>query len=349
MSAKAPWRQKREGQPPRGWARQTDSDEYRALGLGRIASLVEVHEPFVLVSQVQRSGGTLVTCLFDGHPECHVHHGDMEIGYPRKSNWPRIPIEAGPERWFEILYEDKNHKAVRELLRGKTLPEAGNQPRWFLPRLQKTIFDHCVEAWQVDTARGALDAYLTSYFNAWLDNRNLYTGLKKAVVGFAPKMNMDLEGLEEFFAAYPDGTMVSVIRDPRSWFASAQGHKGYFADVDEAVAMWRRSTESSLEALRRFGDRVFLLTYDELVLEADRTMSRLAARIGITMSPVLLTPTFNGDAKVANSSHPTREAGLLRDRTRLYLDILDAETIARIEQLGAELYEQAAAASAVAG
>ena len=193
---KAPWRAKRAGQPPRGWARQTELEEYRALTLGRIASLVEVREPFVLVSQVQRSGGTLVTRLFDGHPEVHVRHGDMEIGYPRKSNWPRIPLEEGPERWFEILYEEKNHKGVRQLLRGEETPAESYYPRWFLPRLQKAIFDHCVQAWDVTTARGVLDAYFTSYFNAWLDNRNLYTGPKKAVLGFAPKMNADAEGLE---------------------------------------------------------------------------------------------------------------------------------------------------------
>ena len=48
--------------------------------------------------------------LFDAHPECHVHHCDLEIGYPRKSSWPLIPLEEGPERWFNILYEERNHK-----------------------------------------------------------------------------------------------------------------------------------------------------------------------------------------------------------------------------------------------
>ena len=92
-----------------------------------------------------------------------------------------------------------------------------------------------------------------------------------------------------------------------------------------------------------------MLTYDDLVLETERTMSRIAERIGITMSSTLLAPTLNGDPKVANSSHQVHDAGLLKDRARLYLDILDAETIARIEHLGGELYERAAAASSAEG
>ena len=33
------------------------------------ASRVDVNVPLVLISQVQRSGGTLLSQLFDGHPE----------------------------------------------------------------------------------------------------------------------------------------------------------------------------------------------------------------------------------------------------------------------------------------
>ena len=60
-----------------------------------------------------------------------------------------------------------------------------------------------------------LDAYFTSYFNAWLDNQNLYTGPKRVVTGFTPRLAMDEGSVERFFAAYPDGTLVSIVRDPR--------------------------------------------------------------------------------------------------------------------------------------
>ena len=43
-----------------------------------------VTSPLVLISQVQRSGGTLLSQLFDGHPELHAHPHELKIGYPTK-------------------------------------------------------------------------------------------------------------------------------------------------------------------------------------------------------------------------------------------------------------------------
>src|SRR5204863_7219947 len=38
----------------------------------RRENVVEVDQPLALISQAQRSGGTLLVRLFDGHPQCHV-------------------------------------------------------------------------------------------------------------------------------------------------------------------------------------------------------------------------------------------------------------------------------------
>ena len=50
--------------------------------------------PLVLISQVQRSGGTLLSQLLDGHPELHAHPHELKIGYPTKYTWPRIDLGA---------------------------------------------------------------------------------------------------------------------------------------------------------------------------------------------------------------------------------------------------------------
>ena len=67
-------------------------------------SLVPVREPLVLISQVQRSGGTLLSQLLDGHPEVHAHPGELHIG-PGKSHWPDISFDETPEQWFDRLFE----------------------------------------------------------------------------------------------------------------------------------------------------------------------------------------------------------------------------------------------------
>jgi hypothetical protein len=194
-----------------------------------------------------------------------------------------------------------------------------------------------VTARPVAGERDVLDCYFTSYFNAWLDNHNLYTGPKKAVTGFTPRLAIGAENRDKFFAAYPDGALISIVREPRSWYPSAVKYSPRrFPDVETALGLWRESTEAALD------DRTLLVTYERLTERPDEVMERIAARIGIAMSPVLLEPTFNGRPIRANSAEEVAEYGILTDRRD---PLLDPATAARVAELAGDLYERAAARS----
>jgi hypothetical protein len=337
--------------PPLPWETLDELEEHRGLSRIRLEQVVPVREPLVLISQIQRSGGTLLSQLFDGHPECHAHPHEICIGKPMKWDWPPLDLSA-PAGWFETLHEP----LVAEWVEGGYLKEKDKKrpeiepdvfPFLFSLRLQKELFETCAAARPAASERDVLDCYFTTYFNAWLDNHNLYTGPKKVVTGFTPRLSMELERVERFFAAYPDGTLVSIVRDPRAWYASATTHRKYYRrDLDETVGLWRQSTEAALEAAERFGGRrVFLLTYEELIEDPQATVSALAGRIGITMTPQLLAPTFNGRPIRANAAVAVERHGILSERVSAYRDVLDAETIAAVDGLTGDLYERAAAAA----
>ena len=333
------------------WQELSELEEYEALCRARLEHLVEVREPLVLVSQIQRAGGTLLSQLFDGHPECHAHPHELKIGHPREHDWPPL-AGADPDRWFELLFEKR---AARHFVHGYDKSAKRRHaydvfPFLFLPRLQRAIFDACVAAWQVETERGVLDCYFTSYFNAWLDDENLYTGPKRAVTGFAPRLAMETGNVERFFDAYPDGTLVSIVREPCAWFLSASSYAPeHYADLDVALDLWRRSTQGALQALERYGERVLLITYEQLVRDTETTMRLLAERIGIAFSPTLLEPSFNGRPIRANSSDAVARYGVLAERVDAYRDVLDPQTIDRIEGLAGRLYDRASAAGGPAG
>src|SRR4051794_41532305 len=97
--------------PP--WERLDESEEYELLCRARLDHLVPVRQPLVLVSQVQRSGGSLLSQLFDGHPQCHAHPSEIYIGHPKKWDWPPLDLSA-PETWFETLYEVPVELHLRE-------------------------------------------------------------------------------------------------------------------------------------------------------------------------------------------------------------------------------------------
>jgi hypothetical protein len=330
--------------PSDGWATGAGKhDEYRELCRVRVEHVVPVREPLVLVSQIQRSGGTLLSQLFDGHPECHAHPTELYIGHPRKWDWPPLDLER-PSSWFDVLYESPVELHLREgyVKQKESRLQAGHDvfPFAFMPGLQREIFERCVAARTITRERDVLDCYFTSYFNAWLDNQNLYAGPKKVVTGFTPRLAADLANVARFFAAYPDGFLISLVRDPAGWYESARRYRSYYEDLDEALRQWSTSAEAALAARARFGERVLILGYEELVLETKATMSRLAERIGLAMSPVLLEPTFNGRPVRANSSEPVERYGVLHERTDAYRRSLDAATIARIEEQAGDLYRR---------
>ena len=313
-----------------------DLTDYRALVRARLAHVVPVEEPLVLISQIQRSGGTLLLQLLDGHRQCHVDPYELKIGHPKKHNWPPLDLSR-PETWFETLYFRGTVERIRRTGRTRR-PDAGRAvfPFLFSPRLQKQVFD--ASAAGAGSEREVLNAYFTSYFNAWLDNHDLYTGPKRAVVGFTPRLAMDPANVERYFAAYPEGTLVSIVRDPRAWYESAVGHMPeLYSDVDGALARWNASTDATVDAAERYGERVLVLTSEQLVGDPGRTMRRVAGRVGIDWAPSLLRPTFNGRPITANSSDPTVQGeGILSERATAFSDD------PRIAELAGDRYERAA-------
>jgi hypothetical protein len=134
----------------------------------RVSRTSPVREPLVLISQIQRSGGTLLSQLLDGHPEVYAHPGELCIGKPKKWDWPPLDL-ARPETWFDVLFEPQIDLYLREgFLKEKPLLgqlEPDVFPFVFSPRVQRAVFEQCVAEWRPGTERGA-DCYFP-YFNAW--------------------------------------------------------------------------------------------------------------------------------------------------------------------------------------
>lgn len=62
--------------------------------------ITPVTQPLVLISLLSRSGGILLGQLFEGHPEIHVHPGELSIGIgnQEKSTSPKMEFGDDPKR-----------------------------------------------------------------------------------------------------------------------------------------------------------------------------------------------------------------------------------------------------------
>jgi sulfotransferase family protein len=307
----------------------------------RRETIVPVAQPLVLISQIQRSGGTLINTLLDGHPELHVHPFELHIGHPTKFDWPSLDMEAGPDQWLENLsepalaklFEDGYRKGFRDGATYAPLPFA------LVPSFIDHLFRLLCREREVRSRREAIDLYFTALFNAWIDNQGLREQPKRWVVGFAPRVAWG-DSRARFREDYPDGRLLACLRDPRAWYASASRFSDRYADFDEAMALWRRGAGEIAAAKREAPDRVLVLTYEALVADPRRVMGELADWLGISWHPLLLAPTVNRMPTVSNSSYDHKPTVVSADSLEAWRRVLSDEVAAAVEAEAMELYSE---------
>jgi hypothetical protein len=309
----------------------------------RREAIVPVSQPFALISQVKRSGGTLLNSLLDGHPELHVHPYELHIGHPTKADWPALDLNADPEAWLEHLSEPVLEKLFAAGYRKKPdMDEIENYPT--LPfTVVPTFVEHLFRLLCADqppaSQRQVIDHYLTAFFNSWIDNQGLRDEPKRWVAAFAPRTAWG-DSRERFFRDYPDGRVIAVLRDPRAWYASASRFSGRYGELDEAIALWQRGATEIAATKREEPDRALVITYEALVQDSERVMRALAEWLGITWSPTLLAPTFNRLPVPPNSSYDLTAIGIRHEPVERWRDALEPELVATVEDRTLDLHAE---------
>jgi hypothetical protein len=308
----------------------------------RREDIVPVSEPMVLVSQVQRSGGTLLNSLLDGHPQLLVHPYELHIGHPTKADWPALDLDAGAETWLELLSEPvlsqlfatgyRKKPDMREIENYPTLPFT------VVPTLIEHLFRLLCADHPPESQREVIDNYLTAFFNAWIDNQGLRED-KRWVAAFAPRTAWG-DSRRRFFADYPDGRIVALLREPRAWYASASQFSGRYGELDEAIAVWQQGASEIAAVKREEPDKALVITYEALVGDSERVMRAVAEWLGIGWSPSLLMPTFNRLPVRPNSSYDLSATGIREESLERWRDTLTPEVVTTVEDRTLELHAE---------
>jgi hypothetical protein len=297
-----------------------------------------VTSPLALISQVQRSGGTLLSQLFDGHPELHAHPHELKIGYPTKYTWPKLDLSDNPNRWLETLFE---YSVLSHFKKGYKKEKKRDDAFLFLflPSVQREIFLDYLGSIQALKIRDVFDAYMTSYFGAWLNNQNS-TGHKKFVTAFTARLAMRTGNMDAFFGTYPDGRLISLLRDPKNWYPSAIRHKPRVCkDIQEGVDLWKNSAQAMARNKERYGDHVCILTFEDLITKTKSVMRYLAEFLEIRFEDILLEPTFNKYPIRANTSFEAEKNGIIENTLNRY-KTLSKDELEFIEKMTNDLYGQ---------
>ena len=297
-----------------------------------------VTNPLALISQIQRSGGTLLSQLFDGHSELHAHPHELKIGYPTKYTWPKIDLKDDPSRWLETLFE---YSVLGHFKKGYKKEKKRDDAFLFLffPSVQREIFLDYVGSIHPLTLRDVFDGYMTSYFGAWLNNQNSY-GQKRFITAFTARLAMRNENMQSFFEIYPDGRLISIIRDPKNWYPSAIRHKPKICrGIRDGVDLWKKNARAMLRNKDRYGDRVCILTFEDLITRTKSVMRYLAEFLEIKFEDILLEPTFNKYPIRANTSFEAEKNGIIKSTLNRY-KTLAQEELEFIKSKSKDLYGQ---------
>src|SRR5262245_45750899 len=219
--------------------------------------------------------------LFDGHPELLAHPQELKIGYPEKEIWPCTDLPNLDDQ-FRVLFEPR----VVEFCETGYAKGRHNEDRknfFFVPYVQREVFREVLKTANGSSSRDILDAYFTSYFNAWLNMRNRIDQAK-FVTGFVPMMAAQERNMDEFWRIYPDGFLISIIRSPLSWYPSflrqKEGRGTIFKEkkgrklskAEKGAARWIESTNAMFREHERRKDRVIILKFDDLVRRTEVAM-----------------------------------------------------------------------------
>lgn len=295
--------------------------------------------PLVLISQIQRSGGTLLTQLLDGHPELAVHPHELKIGHPRKWDWPRLDLSEQPTDLLVQLFEKLIPTFMLDGYRksdGNRFAEGEAKP--FLFDIDALCQTFQAKVKNAKSQRQVLDAYLSGFFAAWGDGEG--ENQRRWTVGFTPRVIMHADSIGRFFDDYPDGRVISCIRDPISWYASSRRHAEEYRDIGNAVELWKTSTRAAVQLASERPQQVHLLTYDSLVNDTEAAMRQVCAVLGIAFDPVLLSPTYRGEPVLPNSSFDISEYGV-HSRSLDREEMLDAGEVDMLRASAMPIYEEA--------
>ena len=212
-------------------------------------------------------------------------------------------------------------------------------PFILVPSLQKKIFLKHLDSIQSITLRDVFDAYMTSYFGAWISNQNA-NGQKKFVTVFTPRLSTLKANMEFFFEIYPDGRLISLVRDPKNWFPSALRHvPDKYGDLEGALNQWTESAQAELWNKNRYGDRVCIIKFEDLVSKTEAVMRHLAEFLGIEFDDILLVPTFNKLPMKLNTSSNTEDYSIANSHYSIERRSTGRQLEA-MEEIASEKYSQ---------
>ena len=265
----------------------------------------KINSPLILITQIQRSGGTLLSQLFDNHKQIYAYPNELTIWKPK---WEFKTLE---KKFSKLDNNYINYFALNSEYKKESKSKWNKSYKFYFDLMaQKKIYSQNIL--KNSSQRSILNAYFTSFFSSWINYRNILNN-KKYITAFIPRVNTSSQSLKYFFKNYPDGKIITIVRDPLDWLASAKNHNPTsYSDFSYALNLWKKSTNASMRLIKK--NQAIGITFFDLVKNTKKTMNYICKVIKIPIEDTIYVPTFNGEPILSDSSFKSVE-GVIDKKT----------------------------------
>ncbi len=290
---------------------------------------------YILINSQQRSGGSLLARMFDGHENLCVFPHEMRFSQA-KDRLP--PLEKFKTDDFEAVLSILNTKGNLGVTKLFSKQQYENHNITF--DYEKFLVQFR-QLWKKDELKSrtmgrAFLAEAEAFFRVVNDGR-LWKGdgVIQYFVGHCARSW--LIPADKIFKEFPDSYIIQPIRDPRALFASKkQGYnhvEKHSLDIIEIhMTQWINSIVQGFKNAVRYSDRYCVIKYEDLISDPEATMRNLSEYIGISYDQVLTEPHYLGSSWKGNSAFgPTH--GIDKTRSNSWCNKLSEIEIRSIERI----------------
>ena len=251
-----------------------------------------------MISAWHEQFGNGMLRMMDGHPNLYAYPFESQISTPLSSNmlagpnhwvpqrysYPEFPSEVTSEGAYQLIWDQELKTYLRTphlskfkdcgivMSEKKRIEEFIKQANMH-PRLSRAVL---------------IEAFYRSTFCAWENYPK--SGSETHYVGYSPPIIFDTD---KFFADFPEGSMVHVIRNPFSGYADTIKRPFPFSLV-KYCQIWNVTQIHALVYKKKYNGRFHIVFAEDLFSEPENTMRTLLTEIKLPWHESVLSPSFAG-------------------------------------------------------
>jgi len=248
----------------------------------------------IMLSAMYENGGNTTHRMLDGHPDLYVYPFESQVGtalvsdflssyVPIRYRWPEFPLDGKPEKDYDLFWDEELLTYLRVPARSK-FKDCGLQMDENERRAEfaKYLKD------KPRTRRHIVEAFFHSTFAAW---KNVKRTGQKHWVGYNPVQVLDVA---RFFADFPDGHMLHVVRHPFAGYADTK-KRPFPISLERYAWTWNACQLWALTAQPMYPGHMHIMRFEDMVADPQKTLTPILEAMGMKWNDACRQPTFNGE------------------------------------------------------